>query len=246
MPAAAHPSITTRAATRVVSIADIEALERQPYDALVPARNLYQLFQATASCHPDRPALTVLARGTPDAVGIGLTHRELLSEITRAANLFRSLGIMPGGGTAAFLCPTLSQLPAALLSAQVAGVASSINYLLSEDAIVDLLNAQGAVVLVVPAEARDPAIRAKADAIAQRTGSLHAVVVLGEASGRVSTGKLVNYTDAITQYQDALDFALTADRDDVCALFHTGGTTARPKLVRLTHGNQIHAAWGFA
>ena len=36
------------------------------------------------------------------------------------------------------------------------------------------------------------------------------------------------------------------DRDTVCALFHTGGTTGRPKLVRLTHGNQIHAAFGFA
>jgi enoyl-CoA hydratase/carnithine racemase len=32
----------------------------------------------------------------------------------------------------------------------------------------------------------------------------------------------------------------------VCALFHTGGTTGRPKVVRLTHGNQIHAAFGFA
>jgi fatty-acyl-CoA synthase len=32
----------------------------------------------------------------------------------------------------------------------------------------------------------------------------------------------------------------------VCALFHTGGTTGRPKLVQLTHGNQIHAAFGFA
>ena len=30
------------------------------------------------------------------------------------------------------------------------------------------------------------------------------------------------------------------------ALFHTGGTTGRPKLVQLTHGNQIHAAFGFA
>ncbi|HWX61194.1 AMP-binding protein, partial [Bradyrhizobium sp.] len=29
-------------------------------------------------------------------------------------------------------------------------------------------------------------------------------------------------------------------------MFHTGGTTGRPKLVRLTHGNQIHAAWSFA
>ena len=46
--------------------------------------------------------------------------------------------------------------------------------------------------------------------------------------------------------QNSLEFQLTADRDTVCALFHTGGTTGRPKLVRLTHGNQIHAAWSFA
>ena len=48
------------------------------------------------------------------------------------------------------------------------------------------------------------------------------------------------------RHREDLEFELTADRDTVCALFHTGGTTGRPKLVRLTHGNQIHAAWSFA
>jgi fatty-acyl-CoA synthase len=51
---------------------------------------------------------------------------------------------------------------------------------------------------------------------------------------------------ALSAQSGTLDFTLTADRDTVCALFHTGGTTGRPKLVRLTHGNQIHAAWSFA
>jgi enoyl-CoA hydratase/carnithine racemase len=50
----------------------------------------------------------------------------------------------------------------------------------------------------------------------------------------------------VSAQRASLDFQLTADRDTVCALFHTGGTTGRPKLVRLTHGNQIHAAWSFA
>jgi non-ribosomal peptide synthetase component E (peptide arylation enzyme) len=43
-----------------------------------------------------------------------------------------------------------------------------------------------------------------------------------------------------------LESAARSSREAVCALFHTGGTTRRPKLVRLTHGNQIHAAWSFA
>ena len=45
---------------------------------------------------------------------------------------------------------------------------------------------------------------------------------------------------------DALEFEPRSTSETVCALFHTGGTTGRPKLVRLTHGNQIHAAWSFA
>ena len=48
--------MTTKFTQPVVSIADIEALERSPYDSLVPARNLYHLFEATAQLHPDRPA----------------------------------------------------------------------------------------------------------------------------------------------------------------------------------------------
>ena len=84
--------VTTRFTKRITTIADVEALERSPYDAVVPARNLYQLFEATAGLHPDRPALTVLKGGSAEGE-ISLTHRELLGAISRAANLFRSLGI---------------------------------------------------------------------------------------------------------------------------------------------------------
>jgi len=31
--------------------------------------------------------------------------------------------------------------------------------------------------------------------------------------------------------------------DDVCALFHTGGTTGTPKLVQHTHRNEVYAVW---
>src|SRR5690606_9982614 len=114
----------------VETIEDIVAIEAHPYDELVTARNLYDLFLATARHGGDRPALTVLRSPDPDDVGIALTHRELLGEITRAANMFRALGLGPGKGVAAFLTPTLPELPALLLGAQVAGVASAVNYLL--------------------------------------------------------------------------------------------------------------------
>jgi fatty-acyl-CoA synthase len=236
--------ITTKFTRRIATIADVEILERSPYDNLVPARNLYQLFEATAELHPDRPALTVM---TPDVSGKGevcLTHRELLGAITRAANLFRSYGVKPDRGTVAILCPILPQIPPALLGAQVAGVASSINYLLSEDAIADLLLAQGASVLVVSSEKSDPAVWKKANNVIERVGSLQNILVVGE--GGSSNNKFGSLDEAIHGQSDQLDFDPDLDRSSVCALFHTGGTTGRPKLVRLTHGNQIHAAWSFA
>jgi fatty-acyl-CoA synthase len=235
------PSATTTRFTRPVrSIADIEALERLPYDGLVPARNLYHLFEATARLHPDRGALTVLA---PSAE-VSLTHRQLLAEICRAANLFRSYGITPDGPTVAILCPILPEIFPTLLGAQVAGVASSINYLLNEDTIVDLLEAQNATVLVIPSEAADAAIWQTARNVAARVGSLQNILVVGECQS--APERFSRFDAAVAGHRDSLNFEPSDDRQTVCALFHTGGTTGRPKLVRLTHGNQIHAAWGFA
>ena len=235
---------TTRFVKPVKTIADIEALERSPYDEAVPSRNLYQVFEATAQLHPQRPALTVMPAGAPEESAVTLSHKGLLDEITRSANLFRSLGISPVSGAVALLCPALPQVPPALLGAQVAGVASSINFLLIADAIADLLIAEKATVLVVPSEAHDAALWEKANAVIDRVPSLQRILVIG---GKGDPGrKIVGYDESLAAQGDALNFQLTADRDTVCALFHTGGTTGRPKLVRLTHGNQIHAAWSFA
>jgi fatty-acyl-CoA synthase len=236
--------MTTRFTRPVMSIADIEALERLPYESLVPARDLYQLFDATAQLHPDRHALTVLTGDSHKSGQVSLTHRELLAEISRAANMFRSYGIAPGGPTIAVLCPILPQIFPALLGGQVAGVASSINYLLNENAIVDLLEAQGSAVLVIPSESADSAVWQKASKVAARVASLQKILVVGESNGL--TDRFVSFDEAISGQRESLDFEPPNDRQTVCALFHTGGTTGSPKLVRLTHGNQIHAAWSFA
>src|SRR5579871_3786273 len=234
---------TTRAMRPIVSIADIEAVEQLPYDSLVPAYNLYHLFESTAQLHPDRRALTVLTE-KPEPGSVSFTHRELLAGISRAANLFRSYGITPGGPTVAFLCPILPQIFPALLGAQVAGVASSINFLLNEDTVADLLEAQGAGVLVIPSESADAAVWQKVNNVAARVASLQKILVMGESRGL--SGRFIDFDAANSAQRESLDFEPLIDRASVCALYHTGGTTGRPKLVRLTHGNQIHAAWSFA
>jgi fatty-acyl-CoA synthase len=235
---------TTKYTALITAIADIEALESQHYDNLVPARNLYELFEATALLHPDWPALTVTKSGDLEEVPVRFSHRELLGGVTKAANLFRSLGVTADSGPVAFLCPALAQMQIALLGAQVAGVASTINYLLIAEAVVDLLTAEDAKVLVIPSEADDPEIWRKAIAAIDRLPSLRCALVIGGKSDPAR--KMIGFDAALAAQSDTLEFPLEARRDSVCALFHTGGTTGRPKLVRLTHGNQIHAAWSFA
>ncbi len=236
---------TTRPVRTVRTIEDIAAIERHPYDELVTARNLYDLLLATAEHVGDSKALTVLRSEDPLDVGASFTHRELLGEVTRAANMFHALGLTPGEGVAAFLAPTLPELPALLLGAQVAGVASSLNYLLSRNAIVDLLDAQQATILVIASRALDEMCWSKAKGIFERVPTLRHVLVIGEETEGVSGfGGLAAAMEGASR--ERLAFEPTTDRGAVCALFHTGGTTGRPKLVRLTHGNQIHAAFGFA
>jgi fatty-acyl-CoA synthase len=239
-----RPPKTTRHATSVKTITDIEALEREPYDDLVPARNLYDLLEATALLHPDRPALTVMKTGDPNEPAVRFSHRELLGRVSQAANLFRSLGVTPASGPVAFLCPALAPMQVALLGAQVCGVASTINYLLTADAAADLLNAEQAEVLVIASEADDAECWRKAWIASERVPSLRAILVIGGDDDPAR--KMRSFDAAVAGQRDVLEFQLDADRETVCALFHTGGTTGRPKLVRLTHGNQIHAAWSFA
>lgn len=241
----ARPQRTTRFTRPVKTIADIEALESRPYDELIPARSLIELLYATAHFHADRPAITTVPGGGFSGHFSTISHRDLYKRVVRAANLFHHLLQTSGGGTVAFLGPIVEGMMEALLGAQTAGVASTINYLLSADVIADLLIAEDASVLVLSLPDVDAAMWQKAQTVVERAKSLKQIVVLGKPAS--ADASMIEFAKAAAVHRDdVLEYETRASRETVCALFHTGGTTGRPKLVRLTHGNQIHAAWSFA
>src|SRR5271157_4175265 len=123
---------TTRYTIPIKDLADIETLEMQPYDELVTARSVYDLFTATATLFPDRLGLTVLPSGNLDDVAHSRTNMELLQEITRVANMMHDM-ISRDDGAVAIISPTYDQIPATIWGSQTAAIASVINYLLSPD-----------------------------------------------------------------------------------------------------------------
>ena len=235
---------TTKYTIPIRGLEDIESLEKQAYDELVPAKSVYDLFIATATLFPDRPGLTVLPSGNLDEVAHTRSNKELLQEITRVANMMHDM-IVGEDGAVAIISPTYDQIPATIWGTQTAGIVSSINYLLSPDVIVDLLRAENAEILVVPGPNVDKDIWTKVQAVIARVDMIRKILVLGGVP--VKDSRMVDFDTAVKEYpHDRLTFSRETGRNTVAALFHTGGTTGTPKLVQLTHGNQIHGAWAFA
>ena len=235
---------TLRALGDIRSIADVEALERWSYEDLIPAKSVYDLFVNAAQFCGDRPAVTVLGSADPTDVEVTLSHAEFLGEVTKAANLFTSLGIGEED-VVAIVSKTHGPVPALLWGAETAGIASCLNYLLAPGVLVELLRREAAKVLVCPSPQTDPEIWARVSGVIEHVPSLRHVVLVGE--DRLRESKFITLADAIAK-QPVHKLITTRQfrRDSVAALFHTGGTTGSPKLVPQGQGHQIHAAWSMA
>lgn len=217
------------------SLADIEALERTPYEQAIPARTTYGLIARAAARFADRTAFTYLPDGELATPPRRVSYRELLANIHRAANLFRRLGVGPEDAVA-ILGPNIPSTHYALWGAQVAGRACPINFMLQPDHVAALLDASGAKVVVALGPNADLDVWSavqKVPGLATRT-----VLAMDPAGTRGDS-----FEAALQAEPDTLAFDPQLHPDRIAALFHTGGTTGAPKLVQHTHGNEAHTGW---
>jgi len=210
-------------------LADIEALERTPYEEAIPARTTYGLLARAAARFGGRNAFTWLPDGALATPPVHVTYAELLARIHRAANLFRRLGVGPQDAVA-ILAPNMPATHYALWGAQLAGRACPINFMLQPEHIAALLEASGAKVVV--ALGPHPELDLWS-AVEKVPGIRHRTVL------RVGD----SFEEALARESDTLAFDPQLSPQRVAALFHTGGTTGAPKLVQHTHGNEAHTSW---
>ena len=210
--------------------------------ALTP-ESTYALLAGAASRFGDAPALTFI----PDAANFhGVQHwsfRDLLAEVTQAANLFHATGIGPDD-VVAYALPNLPQTHFVLWGAEAAGIALAINPALPGEQVADLLHAAGARVLVTTANG---AASAFLDTLAPHLSACpslaHIFVVGGRGPCAVAGRPVRNLDEAMApERSDALASGRQIAAGDSSSWFCTGGTTGAPKIARRTHGNETSDA----
>ena len=201
---------------------DVAHIARVPLADRLPARDLPGLLEHAVRSRPQSLAIRFLSSGRLSDTPVDITYAALWDRVLSAAGVLVHHGV-DTTDVVAFLLPNRPETLAAILAAQVVGIAAPINMYLEAAEIAGLLDAMNARVLVAHGEIVEAKLEAVLAACRQaprvlRLDDLHASVIEPLGSLR--------------------------DRgDEHVALFHTGGTTGLPKLVPLSGLNLAATAW---
>ncbi|MDP9877432.1 fatty-acyl-CoA synthase [Variovorax boronicumulans] len=233
----------------IASQDDIARIERVPLAQRLPWRSVGALLEAAASAHPDATAWIYLPHpGEPSFEPASRqSHAEFNATLRRAAALWRRLAAQHGRATPVVACLLHHgpQAHHATWSAECAGVALPVNPTLETEHIASLLRAADAHVLV--ASRADAQIWAKVPGLLELVPGLRAVVAVrdepwapAQPAGPMRV-PLLDWDEALAR-EDAdvpLDATAPDDPRQLCAWFHTGGTTGQPKLAAQHHLGQV-------
>jgi fatty-acyl-CoA synthase len=134
--------------TEFATLADIRAIEAEkPWAERGQARSMYEYLTRAKEAYGNRPAISYQLLSGPADKNVTLSWAGLHAEVTRAANLFRSLGVGEKD-VVAFVLPNAMETAVTLLAGAVAGIVNPINPLLEPEKISAILRETGAKVVV--------------------------------------------------------------------------------------------------
>jgi fatty-acyl-CoA synthase len=256
----------------IATQADVTAIEANGLPADLPG-STYEAIRRTAIAHPDAPALSFFLRTVDHTKPETWSYRQLLAQITRASNLFHSLGA-DKDSVIAFVLPNLPETHFVIWGGQATGIVAAINPLLEAEAIADLLIAVDARIVVTLAPNRGTDLWQRLRPALARVDSLRHVLLVSlaehTACWRRWAARRLQWREArrverageqsppgnfqIHDFDTALrkqpgDRILSGrriDPDDYSSFFCTGGTTGAPKIAMRRHRNEVANAWSTA
>ncbi|NNL74967.1 MAG: AMP-binding protein [Desulfobacterales bacterium] len=103
------------------NLADIELFENTPIEERLGVFNTYNLIKKGAAINPDATAISFFLSGDSYDQPMQVTYRDLMTNITRTANLFHDLGVGPQD-VVSNLLPNLPHTHYVLWGGEAAGI----------------------------------------------------------------------------------------------------------------------------
>jgi len=179
---------------------------------------------------PRKSALHFADREATVFEGVRLTHKMLNDRVNRLSNALTQLGLKRGDRIAVLAENTHKYLEVYFAASKLAMSVTPLNFRLSDEEIVHIVDDSESCVLLVGDPYED---RAK---------------IMGERLNGVRTFiALDNETEGFLNYERMLEDAsdeepgIKVDEDDLAVLMYTGGTTGLPKGVMMSHRNLMTA-----
>jgi fatty-acyl-CoA synthase len=193
--------------------------------------DLPSLFEKAASAWGgDGSALIAYRSSALDGPKSELTRAGLASEIRRTATFLRQQGIGQSDRIA-LLLPTIPEIHLLLWGGMAVGSVALINPLLQTNHVMHLVDEVGARLLCVPTAALSPQLADVGETIARARPDLKILRVGPDG-----------FFPACLAAVDGSAQSFPKSVEAEAALFHTGGTTGRPKIAPLTLSNLLSAA----
>jgi acetyl-CoA synthetase len=172
-----------------------------------------------------------------------LTYRDLLAEVSRAANALRELGVEKGDRVAIYM-PMIPELPVAMLACARLGAAHTVIFGgFSAEALSDRINDAQAKVLITAdggwRRGKPVGLKHHADEALASTPSITGTIVvdrLGEGAHMVE-GRDHWWHDIVARQSDVCP-PVPVDSEQMLYLLYTSGTTAKPKGI-------VHTSAGY-
>jgi acyl-coenzyme A synthetase/AMP-(fatty) acid ligase len=244
----------------IATLKDVfEHEDKAPLEDRWSERTIYQRLCKTRDKFGDRPAISFQMFSSPRSAAETLTWSEFTKQVTQAANYFRSIGIGEKD-VVAFLLPSTTDTAATLLGAMTAGIVAPINPTLEPLKISDILRETNAKAIVtLKSFPKSNIAQLAAFAVAHSPQVEHIIEIdlgrhLGYLKRRIADrmrpefplihgAKMVDFHEEIAkQNADSLDFEENLE-NRICAYFHTGGTTGRPKIVQHRFQGVLYNGW---
>jgi fatty-acyl-CoA synthase len=232
----------------------------------------YEMICKGAQIDPSAPALSFFLRTNDHRKPRRWTYGELVSDVTRTANMFTRLGVRHDS-VIAYVLPNLPETHFVIWGGEAAGIVCAINPLLEPSAIESLLIAARAEVLVTLAPFPGTDIWPKVQDVLARVPTLRHVVLVDLADHVAGVRRVIasllqkresfrlnglggirsavppriaihGFSAALGRESGTrLSSGRRFDAQDIASIFCTGGTTGLPKLAMRTHRNEVSNAW---